>query len=126
MEFEKRRNRPVKYNRELMATTLEVMQKVKQIRMKREARHFAKRFVCCGGKKIFVWLLLRCADKFDHRMLGNKARQRQTELKELAQNIDMIVSPLAVSAREKIAVPTQSKTSIKKGSSHSNANAMDE
>lgn len=42
-EFEKRRNRPVKYNRELMGQTLQAMQKVTAIQTARELRHFAAR-----------------------------------------------------------------------------------
>jgi large subunit ribosomal protein L24e len=39
-EFEKRRNRPIKYDRELMGQTLQAMQKVKEIQMVREQRFF--------------------------------------------------------------------------------------
>lgn len=42
-EFEKRRNRPVKYNRELMGQTLHAMKKVKDIQSAREERFFAAR-----------------------------------------------------------------------------------
>ena len=42
-EFEKRRNRPVKYDRELMGKTLEAMQKVDEIKRARESRHFSSR-----------------------------------------------------------------------------------
>jgi large subunit ribosomal protein L24e len=42
-EFEKRRNRPVKYDRELMGQTLQAMQKVKEIQIAREQRFFAAR-----------------------------------------------------------------------------------
>lgn len=42
-EFEKRRNRPVKYDRNLMGKTIVAMQKVSAIRVKREERFFANR-----------------------------------------------------------------------------------
>ena len=42
-EFEKRRNRPIKYDRNLMGQTLQAMQKVKEIQVAREERHFASR-----------------------------------------------------------------------------------
>jgi large subunit ribosomal protein L24e len=42
-EFEKRRNRPVKYDRELMGQTLEAMAKVKTIQIAREVRFFEAR-----------------------------------------------------------------------------------
>ena len=42
-EFEKRRNRPVKYDRELVGQTLEAMQRVTEIQSAREERFFAAR-----------------------------------------------------------------------------------
>jgi large subunit ribosomal protein L24e len=42
-DFEKRRNRAVKYDRDLMVTTLKVMKRVEEIKEKREARYFEKR-----------------------------------------------------------------------------------
>jgi large subunit ribosomal protein L24e len=42
-EFEKRRNRPVKYNRELMSKTLQAMKRVAEIKSKREERFFERR-----------------------------------------------------------------------------------
>lgn len=36
MEFEQRRNVPVKYNRELLHDTLKVMKRVEQIKTKRQ------------------------------------------------------------------------------------------
>lgn len=42
-EFEKRRNRPVKYDRELMGQTLQAMDRVKEIQIVREQRFFDDR-----------------------------------------------------------------------------------
>ena len=42
-EFEQRRNRPVKYNREIMGQTLVAMQRVNEIQTTRAERHFAER-----------------------------------------------------------------------------------
>ena len=42
-EFEKRRNRPVKYDRDLMGKTILAMQRVQEIKEKREERFFANR-----------------------------------------------------------------------------------
>jgi large subunit ribosomal protein L24e len=50
-EFEKRRNRPVKYDRELMGQTLQAMQKVKEIQVAREERFFAARQKDSAGEK---------------------------------------------------------------------------
>ena len=42
-DFEKRRNRPVKYDRELMGTTLRAMQRVAEIRTRREEMFYQRR-----------------------------------------------------------------------------------
>lgn len=42
-EFERRRNRPEKYNRETLAKTIEAIEKVQDIRVKRESRFYDNR-----------------------------------------------------------------------------------
>uniref|UniRef100_A0A7S2ELM7 TRASH domain-containing protein n=1 Tax=Trieres chinensis TaxID=1514140 RepID=A0A7S2ELM7_TRICV len=42
-EFEKRRNRPVKYDRDLMGKTILAMQRVREIKERREKEHFDRR-----------------------------------------------------------------------------------
>lgn len=42
-EFEQRRNRPVKYNRQVMGQTLAAMQRVSEIQSHRAERHFGQR-----------------------------------------------------------------------------------
>merc|ERR1711872_712916 len=49
-EFEKRRNEPVKHSRELLEKTLDAMQKVEKIRVKRAGRHIQDRLA--KGKKL--------------------------------------------------------------------------
>lgn len=44
LEFEKRRNIPVRYDRDLMATTLKAMQRVQEIKAKRERVHYKNRY----------------------------------------------------------------------------------
>ncbi|TXT05907.1 hypothetical protein VHUM_03668 [Vanrija humicola] len=87
-EFEKRRNVPVRYDRELVATTLEAMKRVQEIRVKRE-RAFWK-----------------------NRMSGNPARNLKAAAADVEKNIEL-VQPRKVTdssleqkeaAREKIKV----------------------
>ncbi len=78
-EFERRRNQPIKYDRELMAKTLVAMKRVDQIREAREARF---RMI---------------------RRRGVKARQKEEALREIKQNIDLIISPLARRRQEELA-----------------------
>jgi large subunit ribosomal protein L24e len=65
-EFEKRRNRPVRYNRDLLARTLTVMRRVQQIKEARE-----KRF----------WMARREA---------SKALRRQQDKAEIVSGADLI------------------------------------
>jgi large subunit ribosomal protein L24e len=62
LAFAQRRNIPVRYNRDLVATTLQAMQRVSEIRSKRE-RQFYK-----------------------NRMKGNKAKQMEADRKLVAEN----------------------------------------
>jgi hypothetical protein len=50
-EFEKRRNRPIKYHRELMGTTLRAMKKVSEIKHKRQDLFFKMRMRAHKGKQ---------------------------------------------------------------------------
>jgi large subunit ribosomal protein L24e len=77
LEFEKRRDEPVKYDRELMAATLQTMKRVQEIRRSREQRFFDKRKKIAARKK--------------------KAMDRM----EIAQNIDL-VAPAVVREREEL------------------------
>ncbi|KAL0081374.1 ribosomal protein L24e-domain-containing protein [Phycomyces blakesleeanus] len=64
-EFEKRRNVPVRYDRNLMATTIKAMKRVQEIRVKRE-RAFYKT-----------------------RMADNKEKDRAEDVRVVQQNIEL-------------------------------------
>jgi large subunit ribosomal protein L24e len=70
-EFEKRRNRPVKYNRELMQTTLRAMKRVAEIQEKR--------------KEMF----------YKMRMRAHKVTQRDVIKAEIKRGIELIAPPAA-------------------------------
>ena len=70
-DFERLRHRPVKYDRELMKKTVRAMGRVQEIKQARE-----KRF-------------------WDKRMEGNKQLDRDRDLAEVKQGLDLIVSPVA-------------------------------
>jgi len=50
-EFEKRRNRPVKYDRDLMGKTIVAIQRVEEIKTRREERFFADRMKDAKAEK---------------------------------------------------------------------------
>jgi large subunit ribosomal protein L24e len=51
LEFEQRRNVPVRYNRTLMVKTLQAMKKVDEIKQRRQERFFARRMAKASAKK---------------------------------------------------------------------------
>ena len=65
-EFEKRRNRPVRYDRDLMAATITTMKRVKDIQMARETRFH------------------------DQRFKGVKTAERARQKAEVAAHIDLV------------------------------------
>ena len=51
LEFEQRRNEPVRYNRDLMVETLQVMKKIDDIKKRRQQRFFDRRMAKAAAKK---------------------------------------------------------------------------
>merc|ERR1712080_700331 len=70
-EFEKRRNEPVKYNRELWQQTIGAMQRVEEIKQKRQA-HFIR-----------------------ERQHKGRAIERMKDVKEVQRDLALIKSPAA-------------------------------
>lgn len=68
-EFEKRRNVPLRYDRELMATTIKAMKRITEIRSKRE--------------RVF----------YKNRMAGNKEKQKAENIREIQRHIELIDTP---------------------------------
>ncbi|KAJ3322933.1 ATPase-activating ribosome biosynthesis protein [Boothiomyces sp. JEL0866] len=66
LEFEKRRNIPVRYDRDLMQTTLKAIKRVQEIKQKREKVHYK------------------------NRMAGKKERELQENIKALQKNIELV------------------------------------
>ncbi|EGG25307.1 ribosomal protein L24-like protein [Cavenderia fasciculata] len=71
-DFEKKRNRPVKYDRDLVSATIKVMKRLDVIRERR--------------KRAF----------YKNRMQGVRAREKMMQLKEIDQHIDIIRAPSAL------------------------------
>jgi large subunit ribosomal protein L24e len=73
LDFERRRNEPVRYDRELVGATLAAMRRVGEVQAARDARFYAR------------------------RMVGAKAQKRALRKLEVAQSIDL-VQPAVVRA----------------------------
>jgi len=112
-DFEKRRNRPVKYDRGLMGKTILAMQKVEGIQQAREKRYF------------------------DSRMQDAKAEKKSQARAEIEKSIELLAPAVAQrdqvmrnvvdSARARIAARKKVSTKVSSGggsSSRSDADAM--
>ena len=88
-DFERLRNRPVKYDRELMKKTVRAMERVQAIKEKREERFWAK------------------------RMAPNKEVQKARDLAEVEQGLDLIISPLVSQVEQKVAKQERAKAKAK-------------
>lgn len=84
-EFEKRRNVPVRYDRELMSTTIKAMKRVLEIRQKR-ANQFIK-----------------------NRLTADKASEKERNIVEIQKNIDLVLSPNAPERQAIMATVSQSE-----------------
>ena len=88
-DFERLRHRPVKYDRELMKTTVRAMDRVAEIKQKREERFWQK------------W------------MEPNKEKEKERDLAEVKQGLDLIVSPLAQVESQKVLKKAKEKQAEK-------------
>eukprot|EP00455_Lapot_gusevi_P006966 TRINITY_DN1299_c0_g1_i1.p1 TRINITY_DN1299_c0_g1~~TRINITY_DN1299_c0_g1_i1.p1 ORF type:complete len:189 (+),score=52.74 TRINITY_DN1299_c0_g1_i1:87-569(+) len=69
-EFERKRNAPVRYDRNLMMSTIKAMKRVQEIRVRRQQQ------------------------LFDNRMKKAKKGEKARASKEIKQNIDLVISPM--------------------------------
>ncbi|KAJ3048337.1 ATPase-activating ribosome biosynthesis protein [Rhizophlyctis rosea] len=69
LEFEKRRNVPVRYDRDLMQTTLKAMKRVQEIKARRERVFYKK------------------------RLIGKKEQERAENVKQIQKNIELVEGP---------------------------------
>jgi large subunit ribosomal protein L24e len=77
LEFEKRRNIPIKYDRKLVATTIKTMKRVAEIKSKRERAFYKNRMLKAGKKE----------------------KERNEMLKDVSTHIELVVAP---GMREKV------------------------
>ncbi|KAI4101162.1 MAG: hypothetical protein L6R37_005084 [Teloschistes peruensis] len=87
LQFAARRNVPVRYNRDHVATTLKAMQRVSEIRAKRE--------------KVF----------YKNRMAGNKEKERAADRKLVAENEHLLPKQRA---SERLAVEMEAEPLVEK------------
>lgn len=87
-EMERKRNRPEKYDRQLVHKTVKSMQKVEEIRVKRQARFHMERMARAKGARV------------------------ASEKKELEQDITLIRAPAALARDRDAAAKAQQKLRV--------------
>ncbi|KAK6160896.1 hypothetical protein DH2020_004277 [Rehmannia glutinosa] len=80
-EFERKRNRPERYDRNVTENTLKAIKKIDKVRVDRESRHHAK------------------------RMKGKKAQLHREATKELEQSIHMVKAPSVLQQEPSLTLP---------------------
>ena len=80
LEFEKRRNRPVKYNRELWEKTVHAIQKVEEVKAAREKRMYQRRMM--GARKKNAMEALETIKKHNSVVEGPLANFKPTRAAE--------------------------------------------
>ncbi|XP_057791525.1 probable ribosome biogenesis protein RLP24 isoform X1 [Salvia miltiorrhiza] len=112
-EFERKRNRPERYDRNVTENTLKAIKKIDKVRVDREHRHHTKRLTfsslyCCNICDLDQ--LLTCFEKMD-RMKPKKAQLRREAEKELEQSISMVKAPAAQQQDPSLTLPIKVKVS---------------
>merc|ERR1711904_463054 len=89
LEFEKKRNRPLKYDRELIGTTIKAMKRISEIKHDREARHG------------------------EQRLRGKKKERTLQQIKEIMQFKDIIRPPTATKPTNLMLIKQSQKKMLK-------------
>eukprot|EP00197_Chlamydomonas_leiostraca_P004830 CAMPEP_0202869974 /NCGR_PEP_ID=MMETSP1391-20130828/14113_1 /ASSEMBLY_ACC=CAM_ASM_000867 /TAXON_ID=1034604 /ORGANISM="Chlamydomonas leiostraca, Strain SAG 11-49" /LENGTH=116 /DNA_ID=CAMNT_0049550391 /DNA_START=261 /DNA_END=611 /DNA_ORIENTATION=+ len=85
-ELERRRNRPEKYDREVVTKTVKAMQRIEQIRVRRQERFYEK------------------------RMQNAKAQQKAADKAQLEKEIHLIKAPAGIrKEKEKLRVAAEER-----------------
>ncbi|WFD43626.1 ATPase-activating ribosome biosynthesis protein [Malassezia psittaci] len=105
LEFEKRRNIPVRYNRELVQNTLSAMQRIQEIKARRERAFYRARMSKAAGGSV----------KDKAKEVDRLAVHRNQHLRRAVQaslESDSQRSKVKVRAKKSALVPTQDGTSM--------------
>jgi large subunit ribosomal protein L24e len=103
IDFEKRRNVPVRYDRELVQTTLKAMKRIGEIKKRREHAFWKNRMA----------------------VSREKHRAHRKKMVESAKTSVKLVEPMSIElgevekAREKIKVPTKARSALVQGEGRS-------
>ncbi|CAE6443680.1 unnamed protein product [Rhizoctonia solani] len=112
-EFEKRRNIPVRYNRELVHTTLKAMQRVTEVRARRERAFWKARMAVAREKLLASRMRKKLAASKKEAVAAEEKDQEEEEDAEVT--LDDLVEPIQkVVLQEKIKVTAKTASRKKK------------
>ena len=108
-EMERRRNRPVKYDRELMKKTVQAIGRVTEIRAARQERHWERRMAAAKGQELRATKasidkqvhLIRAPASLLAASKGKEAAQQKDKEQEGREKLRVAAEPLRRSARNK-------------------------
>ena len=118
IDFEKRRNVPVRYDRDLMQTTIKAMKRIAEIKKKREHAFWKNRYVSFPSTSLITHA--ECA----YRMLASKEKLRAHRKRAAEKSAVKLLEPATADAsktkiREKIKVQSRSKSALVAGEGRS-------
>ncbi|CAE6341044.1 unnamed protein product [Rhizoctonia solani] len=112
-EFEKRRNVPVRYNRELVHTTLKAMQRVTEVRARRERAFWKARMAVAREKLLAARMRKKLAASKKEAVAAEEKDQEEEEDAEVT--LDDLVEPIQkVVLQEKVKVTAKNVSRKKK------------
>ncbi|KAJ3550983.1 hypothetical protein NMY22_g86 [Coprinellus aureogranulatus] len=100
IDFEKRRNVPVRYNRELVQTTIKAMKRIQEIRSKRERAFFKNRMAVARAKQ-------------------KAHRKKMLDAAKTSVKLQEPVASTMSTMREKVKVPSKSRSALVPGEGRS-------
>ncbi|KAF8892529.1 ribosomal protein L24e-domain-containing protein [Infundibulicybe gibba] len=103
IDFEKRRNVPVRYDRELVQTTIKAMKRIGEIKNRRENAFWKNRMAVARAK---------------HRTHRKKTLEAAKSPIQLIEPL-VVASPQSTKIREKIKVPAKSRSALIQGEGRS-------
>ncbi|KAJ1401772.1 TRASH domain [Sesbania bispinosa] len=110
-EFERKRNRPERYDRNLAENVLKAIPKIDKIRVSREEKHHKNRFffdstvIYMSVCKVFSFDSLLTFCKFFIRMKGKKAKLQREAVRELEQGISLVKAPSVLQQEPSLTLP---------------------
>ena len=123
IEFEKRRNVPVRYNRELVETTVKAMKRIAEIKSRREHAFWKNRYVS-NISHVSTSLFTQ----EDRRMLVAREKlkaHRKRKLEKTSIKLVQPITPQSEKVKEKIKVAAKTRSALVAGEGRSMGMAID-